>query len=117
MYTFSERMSDLVQEAMDYVHDVLQKRGTNYELIDPQEIEESNNLPDRIYTLPRISEVKKHGYYVQYAITAINIKDDKLLFEATPLTEGVDDDQTFTEDDPSSEQWLAIADAVAELEK
>ncbi len=112
---FFNKLQELRKEALDYILGVLRKRGTDYQLIDPQSIEDT--LTDEYYELPRADKVDKHGFYSEFPIIAINIEDDKLVFVGdSSMDAGSFCDEYFEPDDLSSPIIFKIADMVKQFE-
>lgn len=107
-----QQLSSLVDEAKLYVKGVLLKRGTNYQLIDPQDIEDE--YTDDFYDLPGTVAYSRHGYYTEHKIVAINLVDGHLEFETVDTEEYNDHVLDGTEFE--SVTWLWIADVIELLE-
>ena len=110
---FTQKLNDVRQEALNYIHSVLRARGTNYELIDPSTYEDG--IEDEVYDLPRGFNVNKYEFYDEYPIVVINIENDELSFYGIQIGEG-NDDYTFDSDSLTTDTICAIADLVRDLE-
>lgn len=79
METFSNRISDVASEALEYIRSVLNKRGDNpYELIDPTLLEE-DELSYEFYDLPRTHRVTRHGAYLEYGIVSVMLEEGRIV--------------------------------------
>lgn len=112
--THLDQLTQIRDNALNYIKSVLRFRGTNYELTDPTNYEE--DLTDEIYQLPRGFSITKHGHYVEYAIVIINIENDELSFHGIEIGE-MGDEMTFTDGDLDTDTICVIADLVKTLEK
>ena len=107
-----QQLSSLIDEAKLYIKSVLLNRGTNYQLIDPQDIEDE--YTDEFYDLPGTLVYSKHGHYTENKIVVINLVNGYLEFE-TVDTEDYDD-HTLDGSEFESVTWLWLADLVEQLE-
>lgn len=107
-----EQLVTLRQEAQAYIKDVLLKRGNDYQLIDPQDIEDE--YTDEFYDLPGTLVYSKHGHYTEHKIVVISLVNGYLEFE-TVDTEDYDD-HTLDGSEFESVTWLWLADLVEQLE-
>jgi hypothetical protein len=108
-----EQYEQIRVEALKYIRKVLNKRGTNYELIDPAEYEDE--LSDEVYKLPRVNYVDKYFNYYEFPIIVVNIDNDVLTFQGINISE-YDEDKGFGEDDIPTDVLCAIADNIKALE-
>lgn len=111
---FTEDLTSLRNKVIDYIKSVLEFRGTNYEIVSPDEYED--DISDEIYKLPRGIDISKHGHHVEYAIVIINIENGVLSFYGIEIGE-MGDDKHFTEDELTTDTLVSIADIVLSLEK
>ena len=107
-----QQLSSLVDEAKLYIKGVLLKRGTNYQLIDPQEIEDE--FTDEFYDLPATLAYSKHGYYTEHKIVVINLVNGCLEFETIDTVDY--NDHVLDGSEFESVTWLWLADVVESLE-
>lgn len=115
MKTFRDKSLSLYNEIEKYLKSVLKKRGNEYQLINPQDIEDE--YPDEFYELPRVWTLTDGGYHDEFAVVAIDLIDDKIVFQCIHIDE-YDDENIDMEDIGSEIYNLAlIADKVRELEK
>lgn len=113
--TFTDIITKTRTEALEYIRGILKSRGTNYELVDPNDYEEE--IEDSVYDLPRGTHFTKDNYLEEYPIVIINIDDEnKLTFEGLSCIGETEKDYTFDEDELSVELACAIADHVYYLE-
>ena len=115
MKSFNERQEELRKEVLSYITEVLKKRGTNYETVDPASYE-GEEITEEFYDLPRAFRVDRHDQYIEYAIVKINIDENKLSFVGIEVREDMDERQ-FNEYELVTEVLCAIADIVQNLEK
>jgi len=91
------------------------KANTPYELIDPNEYEETKS--EAFYELPRTSNVDKYKTYDEYAIISVTLKNDALEFEGLAIDYEADEENlTFTIDEIGIGTLAAITDIVRNLE-
>jgi hypothetical protein len=117
MKSFNERQEELRKEALSYITEVLKKRGTNYEIVDPASYE-GEEITEEFYDLPRSFFVDRHDQYSTYGIVMINIdeKTDKLSFVGIETTEDMNE-RHFKEIELDTSVLCSIADIVQNLEK
>jgi len=117
MKSFTEKNDDIRKEAISYITEVLKKRGTNYETVDPASYE-GEEITEEFYDLPRTFRIDRHDYYFEYAIVKINIdeKTNELKFVGISVFEDMDEKE-FTENELVTEVLCAVADIVQNLEK
>ncbi len=110
---YLNQLNDLEVAAVDYIKSVLLMRGSGYELIAPDSYEDG--MGDEVYELPRGYLVDKRGYYYEFPLVVINIKDDVLTFEGLDLGD-YDNDHGFSVEELSTGVLCAVADLVRGLE-
>lgn len=71
---FTIKLSEFRGEIIDFLREVLAKRGTNYELINPQDIED-NKRPNVFYVLPSLV-IKYNGVYREFTPVVIDMDED-----------------------------------------
>lgn len=108
-----QQLSSLTDEAKLYVAKVLLVRGTNYELINPQDLEDE--FTDEFYDLPGTLVYSKHGHYTEHKIVVINLVDGHLEFETVDTEDYYDHKLDGSEFE--SVTWLWLADFIESLEK
>lgn len=110
-----ELLNEFKQERINYIKNVLQFRGSNYELIDPSEYEDG--ISDEVRKLPRCFHIHQFGnVHIDYAIVVVNIKDDILSFDGVELGD-LEVIEEFSVDDLSVETICLICDLILKLEK
>ena len=107
-----QQLSSLIDEAKLYIKSVLLNRGTNYQLIDPQDIEDE--YTDEFYDLPGTIVYSKHGYYTEHKIVVISLVDGSLEFETVDTVDY--DDHVLDGSEFESVTWLWLADFIEQLE-
>lgn len=114
METYIGKLDRLRGLALDYIRAVLSARGTNYELIDPNEYEE--DLSDEVYKLPRGKYTNMRGYLYEFPIVVIDINDQgELTFKGVDMGDFCRD-MDFSENEMEDMMICAIADLVYHLE-
>lgn len=107
-----QQLSSLIDEAKLYIKSVLLNRGTNYQLIDPQDIEDE--YTDEFYDLPGTLVYSKHGHYTEHKIVVISLVDGHLEFETVDTVDY--QDHKLDGSEFKSVTWLWLADFIEELE-
>ena len=111
--SFTEKLITLHNEAMEYIRSILQKRGGDYQLIDPAEYDEE--ISENVYDLPHGWGLGKHEWFFENPIISIDIDDKgKLTFKG--LGVGDYEDHDYSEDDLHANVVVEIADIVYQLE-
>ena len=101
-------------EALSYIKSILDKRGSNYELIEPASYDD-DDTDESVYDLPTAYYIDKHNFYTEYPIVIINIENDILNFVGLGCKND-NEDYTFVEQELSTNVICAIADLVYQLE-
>lgn len=98
-------------EVIEYIINVLRQRGSNYELIDVASLDEEDEDKEEFYALPRCFFINS-----EYAIIAVNIVNDELIFDGCSINREVNDESLFVVDDLSIETLLLVAGLIEKLE-
>lgn len=110
---FTEQLGQIRNNAVEYITSVLQQRGTNYELISPDEYEDE--ISDEVHKLPRAFNVSKQGYYCEFSIIVINIDaDNNIQFNGLSIEDN--EEELFSMDDLFTDTIVLIAELVYKLE-
>lgn len=114
MKTFMGKIRQIRQDALDYIINVINKRGSGYELIDPNEYEEE--LTTEVYEMPRGERMNKYNYHVESAIVTIDINKNVVTFNGIDIGESEDGEYAYGEDELTTESICRIADIIRILE-
>lgn len=112
---FNEELSAIREKAFNYIKHILNKRGTDYQLIDPDIIDERD---PEFYDLPRaIKYYEKYGttQFDEFCIVDIKIEGDTILFSGVSVDDSAED-YSFSDQDISIDTVCGIADLVYNLE-
>ena len=112
---FNEELSVLRTKFFNYIKEILKKRGTDYQLIDPDIIDERDS---EFYDLPKaIKYYEKYGttQFDEFCIVDIKIEGDMILFSGVSV-DGSAEDYNFSEQDVSTDTICEIAYLVYHLE-
>ena len=109
---FTEQLGQIRNNAVEYITSVLQQRGTNYELISPDEYEDE--ISDEVYNLPKAFSSFSIEYHQQYSIIVINIDNDIITFNGLNVDNA--DEHIFQIDELSADTIVLIAELVYKLE-
>lgn len=99
---FTDQLFDITDKARARIVEVLTARGTNYELTDPNHLEQFKDgdlvYKDILFYLPSAIKNSKHGLNERCAITVINMDNHKrLTFEGVSLEFGTDEVFEYSE--------------------
>lgn len=114
---FLKKVLVIADEAKDYIISILKERGNDYQLINPQDIEEDR--PDEFYELPRVMSFGKYNTYDEYSVVTLNLDESgKVQLEGVSIDGETDEvDKTFNLDDERSSFICYLADVVRQLEE
>lgn len=116
MITYPQLIADMKKLMLSYIISVLEKRGSDYQLVDPNSYEAGSEYEDDVFELPRIWSVDDNDEYHEYPCVILDYEDGKVIFRCIPLDSSEDYDKDFLIDEVSVETLAVIAELVYKLE-